>query len=83
MLGGLMMAAVFIFLIWVEPYRMRRFLAFRDLWLDPMDKGFQIIQGLVAFCNGKFFGVGIGKGLQKDEYLPAAQTDAVDRKSVV
>ena len=76
-LGGLMMAAVFIFLIWVEPYRMRRFLAFRNPWLDPMNKGFQIIQGLVAFCNGKFFGVGIGKGLQKDEYLPAAQTDYI------
>ncbi len=77
LLGGAFMVAIFAFLTLLEPYRMRRFLAFWDPWSDPMNKGFQIIQGLVAFCNGRFFGVGIGKGLQEDEYLPAAQTDYI------
>lgn len=76
-LGGLALAAFFALLIWVEPYRLRRFSAFWDPWSDPMNKGFQIIQGLVAFCNGRLLGVGIGKGLQEDEYLPAVQTDYI------
>ena len=71
------MVVLFVSLVMIEPYRMRRFLAFWDPWSDPMNKGFQIIQGLVAFCNGRLFGVGIGKGLQEDEYLPAAQTDYI------
>ena len=75
--GGGLLIVLFFVLIWIEPYRMRRFLAFWDPWSDPMNKGFQIIQGLVAFCNGRLFGVGIGKGLQEDEYLPAAQTDYI------
>jgi len=77
LLGGAFMVAIFAFLTLLEPYRMRRFLAFWDPWSDPMNKGFQIIQGLVAFCNGRLLGVGIGKGLQEDEYLPAAQTDYI------
>ena len=77
LLGGAFMLVLFAALVLLEPYRMRRFLAFWDPWSDPMNKGFQIIQGLVAFCNGRLFGVGIGKGLQEDEYLPAAQTDYI------
>ena len=77
LMGGAFMVVLFVSLVMIEPYRMRRFLAFWDPWSDPMNKGFQIIQGLVAFCNGRLFGVGIGKGLQEDEYLPAAQTDYI------
>ena len=77
LMGGAFMVVLFVSLVMIEPYRMRRFLAFWDPWSDPMNKGFQIIQGLGAFCNGRLFGVGIGKGLQEDEYLPAAQTDYI------
>ena len=59
------------------PYRMRRFNAFWDPWSDPTDTGYQIIQGLVAFANGSLTGVGIGKGLQEDRYLPEADTDYI------
>ena len=64
-------------LIWLAPYRMRRLLAFLDPWEDPMGKGFQIIQGLVAFANGSVTGVGIGRGLQEERYLPEAETDYI------
>ena len=63
--------------ILIAPYRMRRFYAFWDPWDDPMGKGFQIIQGLVAFANGSLTGVGIGKGLQEERYLPEADTDYI------
>ena len=76
-LGGILAFFLIALLIWQAPYRMRRFYAFWDPWSDPMGKGFQIIQGLVAFANGGLTGVGIGKGLQEDRYLPEAQTDYV------
>ena len=75
--GGLLAALIFIVMIYTKDYRMRRFLAFVNPWDDPMNKGFQIIQGLVAFSNGGVFGVGVGKGLQKLNYLPAAHTDYI------
>ncbi|ADE56951.1 MULTISPECIES: FtsW/RodA/SpoVE family cell cycle protein [Aminobacterium] len=60
-----------------ESYRLRRYVAFLDPWKEPLDSGFQVIQGLVAFANGGLIGVGIGKGLQKMNYLPAAHTDYI------
>ncbi|MDR1873769.1 MAG: putative lipid II flippase FtsW [Synergistaceae bacterium] len=77
LLGAAILLAPFLAMIYMEPYRLRRLLAFLDPWSDPMGKGFQIIQGLVAFSNGGILGVGIGKGLQKMNYLPAAHTDYI------
>ncbi|MBQ7543698.1 MAG: cell division protein FtsW [Synergistaceae bacterium] len=75
---GIMMGAVaVVFLILIAPYRMRRFTAFWDPWSDPSNAGFQIIQGLVAFANGSVTGVGIGKGLQENRYLPESDTDYI------
>ncbi len=64
-------------LILFAPYRMSRLLAFLDPWDDPMGRGFQIIQGLVAFANGSVTGVGIGRGLQEERYLPEAASDYI------
>ncbi|NLA91628.1 MAG: FtsW/RodA/SpoVE family cell cycle protein [Synergistaceae bacterium] len=68
----------FVFMLFIRAgYRLRRYIAFLDPWEQPMDSGFQVIQGLVAFSNGGIFGVGVGKGLQKLNYLPAAHTDYI------
>ncbi|GHV45817.1 cell cycle protein [Synergistales bacterium] len=67
----------FALMIYTADYRMWRFLAFLDPWDDPTRNGFQIIQGLVAFNNGGILGMGLGKGLQKLNYLPAAHTDYI------
>ncbi|MDL2298928.1 putative lipid II flippase FtsW [Synergistaceae bacterium OttesenSCG-928-D05] len=63
--------------IFLEPYRMRRVTAFLDPWSDPLGKGFQAIQGLIAFANGGLWGSGLGHGFQKLNYLPAAYTDFI------
>ena len=77
-LWGIIMGAVAVaVLIWIAPYRMRRLTAFWDPWSDPSNAGFQIIQGLVAFANGSVTGVGIGRGLQEERYLPEADTDYI------
>ena len=75
--GGMLGGIIFPLLIFFEPYRMRRVSAFLDPWSDPLDKGFQAIQGLIAFSNGGFWGAGLGHGFQKLNYLPAAYTDFI------
>ena len=75
-LGSIGFAGFFFFIL-KEGYRLRRYLAFVDPWSQPRDSGFQVIQGLVAFSNGGLFGTGIGKGLQKLNFLPAAHTDYI------
>ena len=64
-------------LVFFRPYRLRRVMAFLDPWEDPLDLGFQTIQGLIAFANGGISGVGIGRGMQKLNYLPATHTDYI------
>ncbi|TDB38978.1 MAG: putative lipid II flippase FtsW [Actinobacteria bacterium] len=64
-------------MIWVEEYRLSRFLAFLDPWKDPKGDGFQIIQSLYAFGSGGLTGVGLGLSKQKFFYLPAAHTDFI------
>ena len=77
LIGGAILVMLGVLAILFTPYRMKRFLAFRDPWEDARGKGYQIIQGLVAFSNGGVTGVGIGKGLQKDTIMPEADTDYI------
>ena len=64
-------------LIVLKPYRWRRLTAFMDPYEDPLNAGFQTIQGLIAFANGGTWGAGLGYGFQKLHYLPAAYTDFI------
>ncbi len=65
------------FLIVMEPYRMKRILAFLNPWADPRGSGFQIIQSLLAFGAGGLWGMGLGRSTQKLYYLPEAHTDFI------
>lgn len=60
-----------------EPYRMKRMLAFTDPWSDQFNSGYQLTQSLIAFGRGEWFGVGLGRSVQKLFYLPEAHTDFV------
>lgn len=64
-----------ILLVLLEPYRMKRILAFLDPWADPLGKGYQPVQALIAFGRGEWTGVGLGASVQKLYYLPEAHTD--------
>ena len=59
----------------ISPYRMQRVTGFLNPWADPFDSGFQLVQALIAFGRGEWFGVGLGASVQKLFYLPAAHTD--------
>ncbi|MCD6362983.1 MAG: putative lipid II flippase FtsW [Synergistetes bacterium] len=73
----LLLIALGALFIWIEPYRRERILAFLNPWAAPHGFGYQIIQALLAFGVGGFWGVGLGRGLQKFYYLPAPHTDFI------
>jgi len=64
-------------LVYLEPYRLRRLMAFVDPWADPMDSGWNVIQSLLAIGSGGLFGLGLGQGRQKFLYLPEPHTDFI------
>jgi len=61
----------------IAPYRMRRLTTFFNPDSDPQGSSYQVKQGLIALGSGGLFGVGIGKSMQKYEYLPEANTDSI------
>lgn len=64
-------------IIKMESYRMDRFLVFLHPELDPRGVGYQINQALLAIGTGGIFGVGLGKSLQKFNYLPEPVGDSI------
>lgn len=64
-------------MILVEPYRLKRLLAFIDPWASPKDEGYQLIQSLYALGSGGWFGVGLFNSRQKYSFLPFAESDFV------
>lgn len=69
-------AAAVVMLI-AEPYRLKRLSAFIDPWANPKDEGFQLIESLYAIANGGFWGVGYGNSVQKNMFLPFAESDFI------
>lgn len=65
------------YLVWLEPYRLRRWWAFLEPWKDPLGLGFQIIHSFLAFGSGGVFGAGLGNSKQKLLYLPEPHTDFI------
>lgn len=70
-----------IVLFWIliksAPYRMARFTVFLNPELDPQGIGYQINQALLAVGSGGLFGRGLGKSIQKYNYLPEATGDSI------
>jgi len=68
---------IFLFLIKIAPYRMARFTVFLNPSLDPQGIGYQINQAMLAIGSGGLFGRGLGKSIQKYNYLPEATGDSI------
>lgn len=64
-------------LIILEPYRLKRLLAFIDPWVSPQGEGFQLIQSLYSLGSGGWFGTGIFNSRQKYLFLPFAESDFI------
>ena len=64
-------------LIILQPYRLARMVSFLDPWKDPSGAGYQLMQSLLAFGKGGFFGLGLGSSVQKLFYLPESYNDFI------
>lgn len=73
-LGGIVLTLVGI-MITLQPYRMARLKVWFDPWNDAQGMGYQTVQSLSTIGSGGFWGMGLGEGVSKYEYLPEAHTD--------
>lgn len=64
-------------MIMLEPYRLKRLMAFLDPWASPQGEGYQLIQSFYALGSGGFFGVGLFNSRQKYLFLPFAESDFI------
>lgn len=70
-------ATLIFVLIKAAPYRLARFTVFLNPELDPNGIGYQVNQALLAIGSGGLFGRGLGKSLQKYNYLPEVTGDSI------
>jgi len=62
----------------LEPYQRARFVVFRDPYVDPSGRGYQLIQSRIAIGSGGLFGKGFTAGPQKRlAFLPEQHTDFI------
>ncbi len=59
----------------IAPHALRRFAAWRHIWEDPLNTGYQQTRGLMCIASGGLFGVGVGQGKMKTIF--AADSDVV------
>jgi cell division protein FtsW len=64
-------------LAWSAAYRRDRLFTFLNPEADPLGKGFQAMQSLIALGTGGVRGLGIGNGRQKLFFLPEPHTDFI------
>lgn len=70
-------AALIPILIILEPYRMKRLMAFINPWESPLAEGFQLIQSFYSIGSGGLFGVGLFNSRQAKLFLPFAESDFI------
>lgn len=78
------LAAMFLFgviavtaAIVLEPYRVKRILAFMDPEKDPLGAGYQLLNSLIAVGTGGLTGRGLGQGPAKYLFLSECHTDFI------
>ncbi len=65
------------FFIYLVPWRWERVKIFMNPESDPLGKGFQVVQSLIAVGSGGLSGTGLGEGKQKMMYLPEPHADFI------
>ena len=61
----------------IKSYQLGRIKTWLNPELDPLGKGYNIIQSLIAFASGGIMGLGYGSSVQKRAYLPECHTDFI------
>ena len=61
----------------LRQYQINRFLSAINPFYDMYNTGFQLVNGLVSFATGGWFGLGYGNSVRKYTNFPAANTDFI------
>ena len=61
----------------IRGYQLQRIKVWWNPFVDALGAGYNIIQSMVAFSSGGFFGVGFGNSKQKLSWLPEGHTDFI------
>lgn len=69
--------AVALLFVFKVGWRLERLLVFLDPERDPLNKGFQAMQSLIAIGSGGTNGLGFGQSKQKLNFLPEANSDFI------
>ncbi len=65
-------------LLFLKPYQKDRLLTFVNPALDPLGKGYHVIQSIIAAGSGQMTGRGLGQGTQSQlRFLPEYHTDFI------
>lgn len=65
------------YVLTTQEYIRVRIFAYLTPELDPLGKGYQILQSLYAIGSGGFLGRGLGNSMQKFLYLPYGESDFI------
>ena len=60
-----------------DGYQKKRFISAVNPFLDKYDSSYQLVNGLIAFASGGWFGRGLGNSVRKYTDFPAASTDSI------
>lgn len=78
LLGLAVVTAVIGWVFVLKPYQHERILTFLDPSRDPLGRGYNLTQSVIAVGSGGLFGRGLGFGSQSQlRFLPEAQTDFI------
>ncbi|MBQ4046338.1 MAG: cell division protein FtsW [Lachnospiraceae bacterium] len=61
----------------IEKYQLSRINIWKDPASDPLNGGYQVLQGLYAVGSGGLFGKGLGSSVQKQGFIPEAYNDMI------
>ncbi len=75
--ASLLAATTGAILVLGSSYRLERVLSFRTALQDPLAAGYQVRQAVVALGSGRLTGRGLGQGILKFGWLPAAHNDSI------
>lgn len=75
--AAVLLTTIGIFVASTLPYAQERLETFQPVITDPQEISYHVLQAMIAFREGGWFGRGIGEGLQKFGALPAPHTDSV------
>lgn len=76
--GGLILATLFAWFVLFGPVQHDRILSFLNPNSDPLNRGYQASQSVIAVGSGHIFGRGLGLGPQSQlNFLPDPETDFI------